>query len=250
MIIKKKQDCKYKNIEYASLGVRMIEFLKKTLGRICPFYAIIPLIGSFVLETTIYEGSKLFVQGRHHFDFTTDFDRGVPVISWFSLIYFGCYLFWIVNFILLTRISKEHFYQTVCAIYLSYIICAIIFIALPTTNVRPEVMGNSIGDILLRAIYAMDTPENLFPSIHCSVSWFCYIAVRGKKEIPKAYQIFSLVFAILVVISTQVTKQHYYVDIIGGIALAEFCCWIVKKKGLYKSFQGFFEKVNRKCHME
>ncbi len=228
----------------------MNNHLKKTIGRLCPFYAIIPLIGSFVLETIIYGGSKLLVQGRYHFDFTTDFDRSIPVISWFSIIYFGCYLFWIVNFILLTRINREHFYQTLFAIYLSYIICAVIFIAMPTTNVRPEVTGNSIGDVLLRFIYFTDTPENLFPSIHCSVSWFCYIGVRRKKEIPMLYRIFSLVFAILVVVSTQVTKQHYFVDAIGGIALAEFCYLISGKKKLYKPFQRFFEKVNRKCHME
>ncbi|WP_455716840.1 phosphatase PAP2 family protein [Anaerosporobacter sp.] len=228
----------------------MKNFLKNTIGRFCPFYAIIPLIGSFVLETTVYEGSKLFIQGRYHYDFTTEFDRSVPVISWFSLIYFGCYLFWVVNFILLTRVNKEHFYQTLFAVYLSYVICAIIFIALPTTNIRPEVKGNSIGDVVLRLIYLSDTPENLFPSIHCSVSWFCYIGVRGKKEIPKAYQVFSLVFAILVIISTQVTKQHYFIDAIGGIALAEICYWFSKYRGLYKPFQRFFEKVNHRLRMD
>lgn len=228
----------------------MNNHIKKVIGRLCPLYAIIPLIGSFVLETIIYTGSKLCVQGRYHFDFTTDFDRMVPVLSWFSIIYFGCYLFWVVNFILLTRINQEHFYQMLFAIYLSYVICAVIFIAMPTTNVRPEVTGNSIGDIILRFIYFTDTPQNLFPSIHCSVSWFCYIGVRRKREIPKSYQIFSLVFAILVVISTQVTKQHYYIDAIGGIALAEFCFWFSRKSKLYIPFQRFFEKVNRKCGLE
>lgn len=228
----------------------MNNHIKKVIGRLCPLYAIIPLIGSFVLETIIYTGSKLCVQGRYHFDFTTDFDRMVPVISWFSIIYFGCYLFWVVNFILLTRINQEHFYQMLFAIYLSYVICAVIFIAMPTTNVRPEVTGNSIGDIILRFIYFTDTPQNLFPSIHCSVSWFCYIGVRRKREIPKLYQIFSLVFAILVVISTQVTKQHYYIDAIGGIVLAEFCFWFSRKSKLYIPFQRFFEKVNRKCGLE
>lgn len=228
----------------------MKNLMKKIIGRLCPFYAIIPLLGSFALETIIYEVSKLLIKGRYHFDFTTDFDRSVPVISWFSLIYIGCYLFWIINFILLTRINKEHFYKTLFAVYLSYIICAVVFIVLPTTNVRPEVTGNSIGDVILRIIYLTDTPENLFPSIHCSVSWFCYIGLRQKKEIPKVYRLFSLVFAILVVISTQVTKQHYYVDAIGGIALAEFCFFVSKKTELYKPFQRFFEKVNHKCRME
>lgn len=67
------------------------------------------------------------------------------------------------------------------------------------------------------------TMTRLFSVNHCLVSWFCYIGIRGQKQIPKWYQRFSLVFAILVCVSTQVTKQHYIVDVFGGIAVAEIC---------------------------
>ncbi|WP_167956732.1 phosphatase PAP2 family protein [Anaerosporobacter faecicola] len=228
----------------------MNTLLKKTVGRICPTYAIFPLVGSFVVETLVYEVSKLLEKGRYHYDFTTSFDRAVPVIPWFSFIYFGCYIFWVLNFILLTRVSKEHLYRMLFAVYLSYMINAIIFIAMPTTNIRPEVTGNSISEQVLRFIYWSDTAENLFPSIHCSVSWFCYIGIRRKKQIPKAYRIFSMLFALVVVVSTQVTKQHYFVDAIGGIALAEICCLISYKTKLYQPFQRFFEKLNTRCGLD
>ena len=94
---------------------------------------------------------------------------------------------------------------------------------MPTTNVRPVVNGTDIFSQMLRWVYQIDDPTRLFPSIHCLVSWFCYIGIRGQKQIPKWYQRFSLVFAILVCVSTQVTKQHYIVDVFGGIAVAEIC---------------------------
>lgn len=222
---------------------------KNFLGRICPTYAIIPLIGSFVMETVVYEGTKLLIQNRHHYDFTTSFDRKVPVISSFAFIYYGCYLFWIINFILFTKIGEKHFYQTIFAVYLSYVICAIIFVAMPTTNVRPQVTGNSLGDMVLRVVYWSDTPENLFPSIHCSVSWFCMIGIWRRKEIPSWYRIFSVIFTGLIIVSTQVIKQHYIVDVFGGIALAQACYCFSKKTNYYCAFRRFFQSVNKKLRM-
>lgn len=223
---------------------------KSLVERLCPMYALIPLIGCFALDVVVYEGTKFFEQGRYHFDFTTAFDRSIPVISWFTTIYYGCYIFWVYNLAIVTKISKEHFYRSMFAVYISFIICAIIYIVMPTTNVRPEVVGNSIFDKILRFIYKTDTPENLFPSIHCSVSWFCYICIRGKKEIKLSYRIFSVIFAIIVFICTQVTKQHYIVDVFSGVALAEICFYISKKTNLYQSFMNFFEGLNKKLNIE
>ena len=64
------------------------------------------------------------------------------------------------------------------------------------------------------------SPTNLFPSIHCLVSWFCAIGLRGTR-VSTWYKVFSYAFAIAVCISTQLTKQHYIVDVFGGILLAE-----------------------------
>ena len=99
---------------------------------------------------------------------------------------------------------------------------------------------NRIWDQALRFVYSIDQSANLFPSIHCLVSWFCYIGIRHQKKIPVWYQRFSLVFAILVCISTQVTKQHYIIDVFGGIILSEVCYLIGRKTNLY---QGLWEGV-------
>ena len=103
------------------------------------------------------------------------------------------------------------------------------FLVVPTTNVRPHLQSTDIFAFLLKMVYVTDAPTRLFPSIHCLVSWFCYIGLRGQKSIPKWYQTVSLIFAILVCVSTQVTKQHYVIDVLGGIAIAEFCYWISGK---------------------
>ena len=82
-------------------------------------------------------------------------------------------------------------------------------------------------------LYSVDAADNLFPSIHCLVSWFCYIGIRGRKEIPVWYQRTSLGIAVLVFISTLLTKQHVLIDVAGGVLLGSVCFQIGKKTRLY-----------------
>ena len=48
----------------------------------------------------------------------------------------------------------------------------------------------------------------------------------------KWYRLFSLVFSICIALSTQLIKQHYIVDLISGILLAELVYFLVKKYDL------------------
>jgi len=103
---------------------------------------------------------------------------------------------------------------------------------------------------MLNLVYTVDPSANLFPSIHCLVSWFCYVGIRGQKKVPLWYQRFSCVFAVLVCISTQVTKQHYIIDLIGGILLAEAMYLVGQKTDWYLKLQSMFTKINRGVHLE
>ena len=135
-----------------------------------PKYSIIPLITALILNTLVYSGTMVLCKGLYHHDFTTAFDRMVPVIPEFTSIYLICYVFWVVNYIMTARISREHMYRFLTADYLSRIVCGISFVFLPTTLVRPEITGTGFWDQALRFVYSIDQSANLFPSIHCLVS--------------------------------------------------------------------------------
>lgn len=224
----------------------MYKWLKKHIDPIIPFDCIIPLLSCFALNMIVYSGAIAITKDWHKYDFTTSFDQKVPVIPWFVYIYLGCYLFWIANYILVGRLDKEHFYRFVTSDMLSRLVCGVFFLVIPTTNIRPEITGNALSEILMRFLYHVDAPANLFPSIHCLVSWFCYIGIRGRKEIPAWYRGFSCVFAIAVMISTQVTKQHYFIDVIGGVALAEIVYFISGHCSLYQYVMKFYDFIHAK----
>lgn len=223
--------------------------MNQWIKKIIPLWGILPLLSAFGLNMVVYSGAMSICADWKHYDFTTALDRMVPLVPGWMYIYFGCYLFWVVNYIMVARIHRDdpsEFYRFVTTDMMSRIVCGIFFFLLPTTNIRPEVTGDTFADMMLRFLYAIDQPANLFPSIHCLVSWMCYIGIRGNKRVPAWYRGFSCIFALLVVISTQTTKQHYLVDAVAGILIAEILFALNKRIQAYRYVQNFFDRVHLK----
>ncbi|MCR5458804.1 MAG: phosphatase PAP2 family protein [Acetatifactor sp.] len=217
--------------------------------RLVPAEMILPLLITVVVNFSSYFGSRIFTTSLTHHEITFAWENKIPLWSWTIVIYWGCYLFWIVNYIIAARRDRAIAYRFFCAEVCAKLICLFFFIVYPTTNVRPVIEGTGIFDKWMLALYHVDAADNLFPSIHCLVSWFCVIAVRDNEKIPKWYRWFSLITTIAICLSTLTTKQHAFVDVVGGIGFAELCYFVVHKTGLVRRYErrltaigGFFGK--------
>jgi membrane-associated phospholipid phosphatase len=217
--------------------------VKEAASKILPVYGWIALAAEFALNTLVYNGAKLIAGGWHHYNLETDLDRAIPFVPWTVFIYFICFAFWAANYILSVRQGREAAYRFLSADCLAKWICLLFFLLLPTTNTRPEVTGHGVWDMLMRFLYWVDSPDNLFPSIHCLTSWMCYIGIRGRRNIPLGYRIFSCLMAIAVFISTLTTKQHVLVDVVGGVLLAEGCYMITGRTRLSVWYGRFFDRL-------
>lgn len=229
----------------------MYHWLKKYIDPICPLFAIIPLLSCFALNMIVYSGCMILCADWYHYDFTTPLETAIPLVSEWIYIYFGCYIFWIVNYIMVARIHRDDkamFYRFVITDMTSRLICAIFFIGLPTTNIRPEVPEGGFSAWLLTLLYNVDQPVNLFPSIHCLVSWLCFAGIRGSAKVPFWYKAFSCMVALLVVLSTLFTKQHYAIDTIAGIVLAEVLFQIYQRISAYQLVEHLFTWLNNKLY--
>ena len=171
---------------------------KKKKFSLVPSYSVIPLIVIVVWNQLVYSGAMFLTRNWPHYNFELGIDHKIPFVPWTVCIYLGCYLFWIVNYILTARQEKEKVYRFFCAEVMAKAICLVCFLVLPSTNVRPV------------------------------------IGIRKQKNIPTGYKIFSVVIALAVCVSTLTTKQHVFVDAIAGVALAEVCYWISGKTGIWK----------------
>jgi len=193
---------------------RLKNWYEAYIGKVIPRYAFFSVIFCFVFNSLIYTGTQIIMKDAKHYD--------------------------------LSREGNEDWFKFATGDYLSRVVCMVFFILLPTTNTRPEVTGDGIVENIMRFIYFADPATNLFPSIHCLVSWLCYAGIRGRKIIPLWYRAFSCIFAIMVFISTQFTKQHYIADVIGGGLIAEICLYIGNHTKLYKTTSKIFGKINQK----
>ncbi len=215
-----------------------------------PKYSIIPLILAFSFNMAVYGGARMIAGGWHHYNIETRLDKMIPFWPPSAAVYLGCYLFWAVNYVLMARQEKEGAFRFFAADMLSRIVCFFCYLVFPTTNTRPDVAAEGFWNGFMRFVYAADAPDNLFPSIHCLVSWLCYAGLRGRKDVPDWYRRVSLVLAVMVCISTLLTKQHVIADVFGGILLAEACLWAGRKTALGTFYKKLMNRVNRAVFRE
>lgn len=192
-------------------------------GRSNLAYSICALAIALLSNQLAFQGARLLSFWRYHFDFTIPLDLKVPVLPWTLLIYIGAFLFWTASLYLCSLQPREDADRLFCADFLVKLISFVLFVIVPTTNVRPSITGGGIFEFGMRMLYRIDRADNLFPSLHCSLSWLCWVWMRGRKDIPFGWRAFSLLFAIAICISTLTTRQHVLADVFGGIALAELC---------------------------
>lgn len=169
----------------------------------------------------VYYGGLLAARGAPHRCMALEADRLIPFLPWTASIYFGCFFFWAVIYIFLARGEKLEAYRFFCADLLDKGVCLIVFVLLPTAMPRPDIHGTAFWETVMRVLYRIDPPSNLFPSIHCLVSWLCFIGVRRRPGVSRLLTWGTGLAAALICLSTLTTRQHVMADVAGGIFLAE-----------------------------
>ncbi|MBE6989299.1 MAG: hypothetical protein E7426_00955 [Ruminococcaceae bacterium] len=161
-----------------------------------------------------------------------------PVVPVFAAVYLFSYVFWICGPIAVSLTSRRNFINYIAGLSLAYVVGFLFFVCMPTymDRVKEGLMAytgaGGFFEGLLATIYAADGSElafNLFPSYHCLISAYCYLGVRRRPEISRGFRIYSLVMALLICLSTLLTKQHYIVDSIGGVAIAVACYALMER---------------------
>lgn len=199
------------------------------LERILPRYSRVPLLVMFAANFVAYYGSRLLAANLPHISMALPLDEKIPFCPEFIYIYILAYVQWAIGFLLIARESPVHCYRIMNCQIAAKLICTILFIAVPTTILRPQVIGNSVTESLVRLIYWTDSPTNLFPSIHCLDSYLCFRGALGLRRVPRWYAPIMLFISVLVFSSTVLVKQHVIVDIPAGILAGELG-WFVSGK--------------------
>lgn len=172
-------------------------------------------------------------------------DDFIPFVEFFVIPYFLWFAYIAAGFVFLLLVSREEFVRMCIFLYTGMTICLIIYTIFPNCQqlrVDYDMIGRSnILTESIRALQRMDTPYNVFPSIHCLNSIGMHIAIAKSKKIVKYRNIIvisSFILTVLIVLSTVFVKQHSVLDIFGALALTPplyFLAYKTKLKFLNKS---------------
>ncbi len=221
--------------------------LRRTLKWFVPTYALFPLALTGIMNLIAYTGSK-WIQSVFHLnnaiDMTTKWDNAIPFTPIWILPYLITFAFWFYLYITVAKEGRQAVYRLVTADFCGKLVCMIIFIAMPTTNVRPEVVGTGFIPFVVRFVYWIDAPNNLFPSLHCFIAWLGTRQIFEAKKIRHGVLngVLCAVGSLIVFASTLYTKQHVIADVISGVLLAELCYAIAK----YTKLPNVLERVNER----
>ena len=121
--------------------------------------------------------------------------------------------------------ERAHFWVTMRAYGIAAAVSFTFWALLPTTLPREGFIpaGDSLSELTYRLLIAMDPPNNCFPSGHISIPTVVYwgLATQWPRWRWPLWGSFALLS-----VSILTTKQHYALDLLGGLATGALGVWL------------------------
>lgn len=202
-----------------------MNFLKKyrhTL--VIPTYGILYLLAFQYVEQRTVRPHIIHMKVDDYIPFCEYFI--IPYYLWFIFITATVFYFAFINK------NKKEYWQLVFSLGIGMTLFIIISLVFPNgQELRPSLSGNDIFTQMVRYLYKVDTPTNVFPSIHVFNTVACCIAVFRHKNFyfKRLVPTVMGILGTLIVLSTIFLKQHTLLDVAGAIVLNVFCYQLLYK---------------------
>jgi len=172
--------------------------------------------------------NRLQVEPQRRLDLATPLDGKIPFVPQLVLVYFSTYIFVIQPFIILSE--ARQFYWMLTSFGAITAIASLIHATVPSKIERNEILDTyGLSGKLINLFQKTCKPYGNFPSMHVALS----VPVIGMNFIavgPTAGSV-TLVWAILIALSTLFTKQHYILDVlaglVGGVLIYSLTYWLM-----------------------
>lgn len=187
---------------------------------------IISLVIVFGIILSLYSLSQNLA---FHFNYlegknlTLPLEKDIPLLPNAIWIYLLAYFTIPLSFAPL--INKDAFITSLKTFMKASLIHSFFFICFPMTyDLRPDLIPDtSLASQLLILLHKWDQPLNNYPSMHVSFAFLSYFILL---KFAKSWAWVYLALAILISASTVLVKQHYIMDVLGGITLASGLAWL------------------------
>lgn len=140
----------------------------------------------------------------------------VPYLLWFGYVAFAIAWFFFKD--------VQDYYKLCTFLFVGMTVFLIVSTVYPNGHyLRPRVFErDNIFISMVKGLYMIDTPTNLFPSIHVYNSIGVQLAVMNSEKLKEKKWVKWISFAVMssIIASTMFLKQHSVFDVITGCVMA------------------------------
>lgn len=152
-------------------------------------------------------------------------ERSIPFMPWMIVPYMSIDLFFIAAPFRCT--SHAELIVFARRVAWSIVIAGAFFLAAPLQFGAPMPQPHGWTEILFTVLRGFDRPTNLFPSLHIAL---CIIlAELYGRHATGLRRLGNRVWFGLIGLSTLLTYQHHFIDVVGGLILATFCFYLCRE---------------------
>jgi membrane-associated phospholipid phosphatase len=195
-----------------------MKFLKdQNVSQIIPFllYLVFYMIWFSILER---------LPRTRFFDLSSELDTYIPFIVEFIIPYLSWFLFQAVWVVFVFFVDRKTYEQLTTMLMIGMTVFLVVSTFLPTKiSLRPYyIESRGICAFLVRRLWAVDTPTNVWPSIHVFNTTALMMTLFTSQHPllrKNAVRIPVVFWCGMIVLSTMFLKQHSVGDVLAALAL-------------------------------
>ena len=179
----------------------------------------------------------------HYWATQTVIDNYIPFCEYFAIFYVTWSPMLALVGVYLIIKDGEGFRRYMWTLMFTFLFSALVCILLPNgQDLRPtEMAHHNIFTWMVQYTYSIDTNTNVLPSVHVLGVLSAVFAVWKTPGLrTRAWRIATIVWAVLVIASTLLIKQHAFIDIaaafiVGALGYLVVYVWIGRKRDRKKA---------------
>lgn len=235
----------FTNIREKLRGTKIAKFVKdQKVSQIIPFllYLIFYMVWFTILER---------LPRTRFFDLSTELDTYIPFVVEFIIPYLSWFLFQAVWVIFVFFVDRKTYEQLTTMLMIGMTVFLVVSTFLPTKiSLRPYyIESHGICAFLVRRLWAVDTPTNVWPSIHV-FNTTALMMTLFTSEHPllrkRAVRIPVVFWCGMIILSTMFLKQHSVGDVLAALALNGIAYILVYNWGFVVRVMKPKKKVHRR----
>ena len=208
----------FTNTKEGLRDTKIMKFLKnQNVSQIIPFllYLVFYMIWFTILER---------LPRTKFFDLSSELDTYIPFIVEFIIPYLSWFLFQAVWVVFVFFVDRKTYEQLTTMLMIGMTVFLVVSTFLPTKiSLRPYyIESRGICAFLVRRLWAVDTPTNVWPSIHVFNTTALMMTLFTSQHPllrKNAVRIPVVFWCGMIVLSTMFLKQHSVGDVLAALAL-------------------------------